>query len=371
MRVSIITPHFNRSSLLAETAASVLAAMGPDDEWIVVDDGSDPTEWERAKMLSSDPRIRWIARNREPKGPSACRNIGLAAARGSFVIYLDSDDLLASGCLEQRVREMNANPALAFIAFNARIFECHPGDKAECWNELGPHDPAGDLRRFLGSHAPWCVSGPIWRFDAIRSLGGFNEQVFYGDDSELHIRALLAGIPYRKASAPCGPDHFVRRSPGVDRATQGWNPAVQASRVSRLTATARALENHDAPSGLRQLWEGQYFIEAEYHLFRNPQAVEAAAAVRKVLELWRHDCQPSCLRRGIVENYFRIALATRRRAYLVLRLARRLAMPLLPDSYFGVASPISCSINTAKNTTSHCPQAQTPHALKTPTTTDP
>jgi glycosyltransferase involved in cell wall biosynthesis len=332
MPVSIITAHFNRASLLAETAASVLAALGPDDEWIVVDDGSDPAEWERAKLLSRDPRVRWIARDREPKGPSACRNIGLAAARGLFVIFLDSDDLLAPDCLETRLAAATAMPDADLWVFPAAIFHSVPGDSADVWNRMVNGED--DLIRFLRSDGPWCVTSPMWRRDALLSLAGFNERVMYGDDAELHIRALLSGLrPVQYPEAP--PDVFIRRS-DVPRITQGNRPELVESRYVRLEEITQLLKEFKVPETRKDAWwawEGQYFVEAEHLLFYYPRAM-AGPAIQRVLKSWREEFHPRCWRRWVVRSYLAVALATKDRAYLLLRIARRIVRPILPSTFF-------------------------------------
>jgi glycosyltransferase involved in cell wall biosynthesis len=330
--ISIIIPHRNRSGLLGETLASLEAQTDPDWEAIVVDHGSSAREREAARELCArHRRVRFLVREEGPDGPSASRNLGLRAAAGDFTIFLDSDDLLAPGCLAERRKRITADPGLGFVAFDAALFEARPGDTDQSWNQL---EGAVDLERFLRSDAPWCVSGPIWRTQTVRDLGGFDESVFYGDDAELHIRALLAGVSYRKAT-DLPPDHFIRRSPQVPRATQGMDPMVVASRIRRLEATSQALGRHHADAQHRLLWEGQYLVEAEFHLFRNPSPSAAAVAIREVFNLWRRECRPPVFRRWVVGSYLKIALLTRRRAYLVLRVARRIAMLFLPRSYYG------------------------------------
>jgi len=325
MPVSIITPHFNRASLLAETAASVLAALGPDDEWIVVDDGSDPAEWERAKLLSRDPRVRWIARDREPKGPSACRNIGLAKARGNWVLFLDSDDLLAPDCIEGRAEVAQADPATPLHLFPVDVFRERAGDSQDLWNTMG-----GDaLQRFLQSSGPWCVSSGLWQRQALVQLGGFNEAVFYGDDAELHIRALLHPLAYKEHSSR-KPDVHVRRS-AEPRVTQGMRKEVLDSRLQHLSAVTRLLSQQADAVSLLRIWKGQYFREAEFHLFNQPQS--PWPWVRRVMDHWRNDLGGTGASWHVSRAYLRLSCMLRDRTYLLLRVARRMAMPLLPYSF--------------------------------------
>lgn len=84
---SVIVPTFNRPALLREAVDSVLAQTEPDLECIVVDDGgSDSLE------LPDDTRIRHV-RHDENLGKGAALNTGLGTARGTFVAFLDDDDL--------------------------------------------------------------------------------------------------------------------------------------------------------------------------------------------------------------------------------------------------------------------------------------
>ena len=105
--VSIIIPVFNREKVLKETLDSVLNQSYPYWECIVVDDGSmDSTTDIMNTYASRDERFSFYSRldTIKPKGVSACRNIGIEKAKGDFIIFLDSDDLLAPNCLDNRIK---------------------------------------------------------------------------------------------------------------------------------------------------------------------------------------------------------------------------------------------------------------------------
>jgi glycosyltransferase involved in cell wall biosynthesis len=93
--VSVVIPTFNRAAYLPESLESVLGQEGPSFEVIVVDDGS--TDETPAVLARYGDRIRVIARQHE--GIAAARNAGLAAARGRFVAFHDSDDVALAGRL--------------------------------------------------------------------------------------------------------------------------------------------------------------------------------------------------------------------------------------------------------------------------------
>ena len=97
MLFSVVVPVFNRENLIGRCIASVLAERNVEFELVLVDDGS--TDASLACMREfDDPRLRIIAEERN-RGASPARNIGIDAARGDWVVSLDSDDELAPGAL--------------------------------------------------------------------------------------------------------------------------------------------------------------------------------------------------------------------------------------------------------------------------------
>lgn len=85
--VSIIIPTHDRPVLLRRSLASALAQTGVSVEIVVVDDGSDPP----VRVEAADAVVLVRTANR---GASAARNAGLARARGTHLMFLDSDDWL-------------------------------------------------------------------------------------------------------------------------------------------------------------------------------------------------------------------------------------------------------------------------------------
>ncbi len=86
--ISVIIPTFNRGGMLREAVESVWRQTIDNYELIVVDDGSTD---ESTLFLHNFPQAQLIRQPRQ--GVSAARNAGIAAARGRFLAFLDSDDL--------------------------------------------------------------------------------------------------------------------------------------------------------------------------------------------------------------------------------------------------------------------------------------
>jgi glycosyltransferase involved in cell wall biosynthesis len=209
-KVSIIIPCYNRQNTLPDALNSIVNQLYHSWEVHIIDDGSSD---ESLKIIQDygliDRRIKIGSRFRDPKGAPTCRNIGVEQAKGEYVIFLDSDDLLAPWCLKERVAFMGQNPDLDFAIFPILKFKKQIGDTNELWNST---DKSDDLEGFLKLDIPWQTTSPIWRKESLLKLGKWNEDLLSWQDWEFHIRAIAEGLVYKKAMT--FPDSFIRRDEG-------------------------------------------------------------------------------------------------------------------------------------------------------------
>jgi len=105
--ISVIIPFRNRLEWTAVAVRSVLEQTFEDHEVILVDDGS--TGDSRTRIDLTDPRVRYI--RQENRGRAAARNRGIAEAHGSFIAFLDSDDLFLPSKLEKQFQAMQDHPS--------------------------------------------------------------------------------------------------------------------------------------------------------------------------------------------------------------------------------------------------------------------
>ncbi len=111
--VSVLIPTHNRAHYVLDAVASALAQTLTDTEIIVVDDGStDATA--QALATVTDPRLR-IVRHATNQGIPATRNTALAAARGRYVAWLDSDDIARPTRLAEQVAFLESHPDIAMV----------------------------------------------------------------------------------------------------------------------------------------------------------------------------------------------------------------------------------------------------------------
>ena len=101
--ISVVTPVYNAARHLREEVDSVLAQTYAHFEMLLVDDGSTDASGEICDAYArADARIRVF--HTENRGVSHARNVGLDAARGEWIFFIDSDDAVVPQALETLLR---------------------------------------------------------------------------------------------------------------------------------------------------------------------------------------------------------------------------------------------------------------------------
>jgi glycosyltransferase involved in cell wall biosynthesis len=132
--VSTIVPVYNRAAMLTEAVASVLAQTYRPVEIVIVDDAStDDTPAAIERLCREHPEIRSV--RRANGGPGLARESGRREARGEFLQYLDSDDLLLPRKFELQVAALRSHPECG-IAYGLTRYTDSAGGEIECdWKD--------------------------------------------------------------------------------------------------------------------------------------------------------------------------------------------------------------------------------------------
>ena len=99
--ISIVMPAYNVAELIEETLATILPQMRACHELVLIDDGSTDATMARARAACAawpQHAIRIVSQARA--GVADARNQGVARARGDYILFIDSDDLLQAGALD-------------------------------------------------------------------------------------------------------------------------------------------------------------------------------------------------------------------------------------------------------------------------------
>ena len=209
-KVALITPSFNRAYIIRETAESIFAQTHENWEWVIVDDGSTDDSWDVIQSFAErDDRVKAFQRDRGPKGACTCRNMAVERTDADWLIFLDTDDLLHTDCLKQRLSAARAAKEREVLYFPILVFE-HSTKDCFLWDD--PEHPTNWLEGVLTMRPPVQGSGTFWPSALWDSHGGWREDLRVWQDIELHARAHWDGVTFKPA-ADAFPDFYLRVSP--------------------------------------------------------------------------------------------------------------------------------------------------------------
>ena len=179
--LSIITPFYNDSGLIIQTAACVFNQTFPYFEWIIVNDGStESAALETLKKIEqSDPRVHVL--HKENGGPAAARNYGAWHSQTDFILPLDADDLIEPPFLEYCWWMLQKNPGAAWAYTGSLGF----GSIEYLWDQ--PFDP---IRLKRENHLTITA---LIRKKEFLALGGYEERRNYNEDWQLWLKLTARG----------------------------------------------------------------------------------------------------------------------------------------------------------------------------------
>ena len=178
---SVVIPVWNGEKTLGAAIRSALGQTLPPAEVIVVDDGS--TDSSRVVAEAFGGRVKVLSGPNA--GPSAARNRGVKAASGTWVAFLDADDLFEPGYLAAADEHLSANPDVGLLCFGVRVLE---GDRPTA-HEIHKKTPGaaytteGLLEGDIGT-----ICTPLVSRETFLAAGGFDESLRGNEDCHLWLR---------------------------------------------------------------------------------------------------------------------------------------------------------------------------------------
>ena len=181
--VSFVVPTFNYAHFLPEAIASIVGQKGAPFEVIVVDDGS--TDNPRG-AVAAFPQVRLLRQSN--RGLPASRNAGAAAARGTFLVFVDADDRLLPGALETWLELFAERPECGFVHGAYRSVDA---SWTPIWEPepFAIHENGYELLLSKGNLIG-CPATVMYRKDRLLEVGGFDERLAANEDYDLYLRML-------------------------------------------------------------------------------------------------------------------------------------------------------------------------------------
>jgi glycosyltransferase involved in cell wall biosynthesis len=227
--VSVIIPCYNAEKYIGSAIESALVQTYDATEVIVVDDGS--TDDSLEVIQSYDSQIKW--KTEENQGACYARNEGLELAGGTFVKFLDADDMLVPHAVQSQVRQSEELDDPKKIVF---------GNMRALFDDNKPKEIKYRKPRKDEPHLAYVMavnpqtSTPLHRRSQLLEVTGFDESLPRSQEYDLHIRLIAAGAEfcYRPTLTA-----EVRWHDGDNRITNqdffGKNPRGRLHRIQKWT----------------------------------------------------------------------------------------------------------------------------------------
>jgi glycosyltransferase involved in cell wall biosynthesis len=221
--ISVIVPVYNAEAYVEQAVRSALEQPF-DLEVILVEDGSSDNSLTVCERLAREnDRVRLLQHpGGANRGAGASRNVGLRAARGKYIAFLDADDYMLPGRFATDMALLEADPTLDGVhAAVSSVFEGEhapmSGGDQDLTTVRGPVSPD---RLFItlarGRDGRFCTDGIVVRRSIFERTGLFDEDLPLAQDSAMWFKMAAAG---RLAAGSIREPVAVRRRHSTNRST--------------------------------------------------------------------------------------------------------------------------------------------------------
>jgi len=192
--VSVVVTTYNHAAYIEQALDSVLSQSMTDLEVIVVDDGSTDDTPSRLEPYANHPAVTLV--RQANAGIAQSRNTGVRHARGTWVAFLDGDDLWHPDKLAVQVAAMQQHPTCGLVAVNGRQFD--PSGQILMTSLLlfDPHVPAAQAgvcvfdayRALLDRNIIMTVSQVMVPRSVLQEIGPSDPDIVRASDYDLYLR---------------------------------------------------------------------------------------------------------------------------------------------------------------------------------------
>lgn len=277
MLVSTIIPVHNRASLLEEAVDSVLAQTYQHTEVIIVDDGSTDNTVRVVDVLARNHPDKVRVVHQANTGPGLAREAGRLIARGEFIQYLDSDDLLLPRKFELQVKGLTENPECGASYGKTRYRRSDGTAEANPWKGSGPKVetmfPSFLVERW------WDTPTPLYRASVCAQAGPWSD-LKLEEDWEYDCRVASHGVRLHYC------DEFVAEVRDHDENRLCKGDALDPVRLKNRAEAHTLIFSHAKRAGLNESSpEMQHFARELFLLSRQCGAAGLVPESKHLFEL--------------------------------------------------------------------------------------
>ncbi len=168
--VSVVIPYYNRGDTIDSTIKSLVSQTFSDFKIIIVDDGStDEASIEKLKEIQANySEILIISQNNQ--GVAMARNNGIQAAKGKYIVCLDSDDLLGPTFIEKCIVVLETQPDVSFVTTYMDIFGVQ--------EDIFKHAEYNPIDLYSNNMV---ITAAAFKKEDWRAVGGYKSEIGYED----------------------------------------------------------------------------------------------------------------------------------------------------------------------------------------------
>ena len=251
MKLSVVIPTYNRSQLLSYTLTSLVSQSNSNFEVIVVDDGGSDDSRQVCELFKDKLNLRYIWQKDDGFRAGKARNLGLYAAEGDYIVFIDTGVLLQKDAIDKHI-EIHENSKFPTVCIgyvygfeisNEKLEEIEPHLKDKNTEQLISMMEdlnALDIRQSLYDEFGYNISSwpapfdLFWtchvsadREELIKS-GAFDESFnsWGGEDVDLGIRLFMNNNKFVVDRGLCSV-HWPHEKEVSDKAAEANNAAMR------------------------------------------------------------------------------------------------------------------------------------------------
>lgn len=270
MTVSVVIPCYNVEQHIAACLRSVLEQDVAVQEIICVDDGSSDGTVRIIRSLQEEYPGRITLVEETHRGASAARNTGMAIATGTYIQFLDADDVLLPDKLSGQVALLAAHPDRDLVVGD--YFVLHGNREREHIKALAHGPWMGLIKTRIGS-----TCSNLWKRSTVLKAGGWNEELASSQDHELLFRMLSMGCTVAYDQRPCTVVDKAR--PG--RISAADNTGNWLRYIELRVAVREHLRTVDAERFAAEISAADQYLFMAIHLLAHQDLAPAVDLYRK------------------------------------------------------------------------------------------
>ncbi|HSH67758.1 MAG TPA: glycosyltransferase family A protein [Bacteroidia bacterium] len=257
-KISVIIPCYNAEQFINDCINSVLLQTYRNFEIICVNDGStDDTLLLLNKLKNDFPEIITVLSIPNCGAPAA-RNTGFRIAKGDFIQFLDSDDIITPDKFEKQIKNFNQD---IDVVVSDRIYKNY--DLTETldtflFDDIQKYPLETSVKKII------ITCNPIYRREVVKQLNGYDEQLKAAQDWDFHLRLVLAGCKIKYVKGIFLINRKVNNSISSNWITVSYQAAIVIEKLK-----SNLLKHPEMNMAIRQYFAQVYLNNSIYTANKN------------------------------------------------------------------------------------------------------